>query len=140
ISVYVICILALSISYVINLSGGATSAWGQAHGLGYSENFLILILYTALIPLALLSVRIRSVEELRFVILVWITGSLYGAAFVVAYCNGWISHYDRYWHYSGRAAGFALQPNAQGIYTAMAVPGLLLFWSKLRHWLPRLSI
>lgn len=137
---YIFCALALSASYIINLSRPVSIYWGQAHGLGYDENFFVMLLNAAIVPLAIFAVRVRSLAEFRFIILAWLAGALYGALFAIAYCNDFISHFDWYWVHVGRAAGLAHQPNALGINTVLALPGLLLFWCAARTWPTKILI
>lgn len=139
--VYVVCICALSASYVINYSSQQTIPWAMRHiSLGYDVRFFSLVLNVAVVPLALFAVRICTLAEFRFIILMWTLGALYGAAFTVAYTHGWIHHFDWYYNISGRARGLTPQPNILAINTVLALPGLLLFWCKVHGWLPRLLI
>jgi O-antigen ligase len=137
---YILSVCALSASYGLNFSRGVTIEWQVQHGLGYNANFFSLILNVAIIPLALFAIRMRSLPEFRSVILIWAAAAIYGAAFVVGYCHGYISHYDWYWTHLGRARGLTPHPNVLGINTVMAVPVLLLFWCEVRDWVLRIFI
>lgn len=138
--VYIFCFIGLSASYWINYSNKVTVPYGLTHTLGYSGNFLALVGNATIIPLAVFSIRVRSLAEFRFLILVWTMSALFGALFVVAYCNGYITHYDVYWATVGRASGLTPHPNVLAVNTVLALPGLLLFWCSVRSWLIRIAI
>lgn len=95
--------------------------------------FLKLLFAATLMPLLIFAVPIRSLQEWRFQILAWTAGSLYGAAFAIAYCRGYISgHYEWAWVYLHRASGLTQHPNILGIVTLLAFPGLLLMLVECR--------
>lgn len=131
--VYIVCLLGFMASYVINYKNPATLSYVQ--GFNYNLNFFSFVYGTVVIPLAVFSVRIRSLAEFRFIILAWTIGALYGGLYVIAYINGFISHYDYYWVHFGRAAGLTTQPNVLGFNILLALPGLLILWYHLRSWL-----
>lgn len=138
--VYIYCVLSLSLSYVINYSDPVAIYSKHALSLGYTKNFFSLTLQTVLVPLGVFAILMRSLPELRFVILVWTLTVVLHSLFVIAYCKGLISHYDWHWAYIGRAAGYMFSPNQQGVYSVMALPGLMLFWCYSRSWLVRVFI
>lgn len=138
--VYLFCVLSLSASYLINHASPETIYFSGAHSFGYSGNFFVLIVNTALLPLVVFAIRVRSLPEFRFVIAAWAVGALYQAVYVLAYCNGYITHYDWYWIYLGRASGLTPQPNSLGIDMALTLPALLLFWCEMRSWIVRALI
>lgn len=97
--------------------------------------FFIFFVNAIGVPLVLLLMPSVRVPELRFLILVWTAGSLYGAAFTVAYCNGYIpSHYDWYWVKLGRATGLTPHANILALSSLLAVPGLLMLMTYFRNW------
>jgi hypothetical protein len=112
--------------------------WGT---LGPQEpQFAGLLATAVLMPLATLAVRIKSWSEFRFVLLVGALGSLFGAAYVVAYCNGLLSgQWDRTWVLLSRAQGLTAHPNILGINSMLAFPPLLLLIFECRTRMIRLA-
>jgi hypothetical protein len=106
--------------------------WGT---LGPQEpQFAGLLATAVLMPLTTLAVRIKSWGEFRFVLLVAAAGSLFGAAYVVAYCNGLLpGQWDRTWVLLGRAQGLTAHPNILGINSMLAFPPLLLLLFECRN-------
>jgi hypothetical protein len=112
--------------------------WGT---LGPQEpQFAGLLATAVLMPLVTLAVRIKSWREFRFVLLVAALGSLFGAAYVVAYCNGLLSgQWDRTWVLLGRAQGLTAHPNILGINSMLAFPPLLLLLFECRNRMIKLA-
>lgn len=96
--------------------------------------FLKLFAGVVLMPLVMLLVRIRSATEFRFVLLVGTAGSLYGALFTIAFCNGFIPwHSEPFWTYLRRAQGLNAHPNILGMNTFLALPGLCILLVECRN-------
>ncbi len=96
--------------------------------------FLKLMAGVVLMPLVTLLVRIRSWAEFRFVLLVGTAGSLFGALFTIAYCNGFIPSHDEYfWTHLRRAQGLNPHPNVLGMNTFLGMPGLCILLVECRN-------
>lgn len=131
--IYSVCAMGFTASYVINYKNPSIIYWSPEFS--YNINYLSFVFNTALFPLAVFAVRVRSLAEFRFILLAWTCGALYGGLFVIAYTHGFISHYDYYWVKFGRASGLTTQPNVLGFNIVLALPGLLLFFCEVRGWL-----
>lgn len=84
-------------------------------------------------PQLFIFLRIRSYGELRTLIFIWTAGAVYGAVFTVMYCNGFFSsHVDTFWINGHRASGLTLHPNTLGMASALALPGLVMFYLQYR--------
>lgn len=129
---YVLAALLLTLSYLANLDQNVPLN---------DTNFHIHILLTCALPHAFLFLTIRNPAEMRFHIYCWTLGAVYGAAYTVAFCNGYFpSHEDAFWLINHRARGLTLQPNALALACLLAYPGLLLMFIEYKNWLVRAAV
>lgn len=113
--------------------------WGR---LGAQEPpFLRLMMAVVVMPFAMLAIRLKSWEELRFVLLAWTAGAVCGAVFVVAYCNGLIpGRVEFTWVYFERAHGLTYHPNILGLNSMLALLPVVLLWLDCRSRLVRTTL
>ena len=129
---YLLSALLLTLSYLGNLDQNVTLN---------DTNFHINLLLTCLLPHAFLFLTIRNPAEMRFLIYCWTFGAVYGAAYTVAFCNGYFpAHDDVFWLINHRARGLTLQPNALALACFLAYPGLLLMFIEFRNWMVRAAV
>lgn len=159
---YIVAAVLLALSYIVNATGSLTQfaeplairaqgavpvlpgnfmdfIWGK---LGPQEPpFLELVLATVVMPLAMLTIRIKSWREFRFILLAWTAGGICGAVFVVAYCNGLIpGRVEFTWVYLNRAHGLTFHPNILGINSLLALLPLIMLWRECRRPLVRFAL
>lgn len=119
---YFVVAILLTICYLVNID-----VVDRQH----DELFLILLVNAVLVPVGILFVRTDSLQDLEFLIIAWTAGALYGAAFVVAYCNGLVPwHTEWSWTVIGRAQGLTPHPNMLSLYSVLAFPGLFLMMQR----------
>lgn len=140
--VYLLGALLLTLSYLANLfMPESLTAFGHLQFINacidnhadcnFSQipNFRILFASVIIFPQAFLLLRIRSLDDVRFLIYIWTAGAVYGAGFTVMYCMGWMpGHEDHFWTVLHRARGLTLHPNAMALSCTLAFPGLLLLF------------
>lgn len=89
--------------------------------------FLIFLFNAAIMPVAIFAVRIQSLAGARFMLFAWTAGSLFGAAFAIAYCNGFVpGHWEWSWVYLRRAHGLTGHANMLGMHSLLALPAILM--------------
>ncbi|MBI2382582.1 MAG: O-antigen ligase family protein [Gammaproteobacteria bacterium] len=117
---------------MVKLPKGA-SAYFEGARRGQEFPFLILMFNATVMPLAVFAVRVQSPAEFRFLLMAWTAGSLFGAAFAVAFCNGLIpGRWEWSWTYLKRTHGLTPHANMLGMHSLLAFPGLLLLLHEAR--------
>ncbi|MGJ8668410.1 MAG: O-antigen ligase family protein [Oceanococcus sp.] len=120
----------LTLNANVLFGGGSTSQ---------TKLFLIFLINTSLMPVALWIVRIKRESEWVFLWRMWTFGAVYGALVVVLNCNGlWpFELFDRSWVYIRRASGLTAHANILAAICMLAIPGLLIAFTQSQSWLQR---
>lgn len=122
---YLLAIVLLSFSYFADVLFGCE---GSCH-----KTYAVVTLSTLLTPLAIAQMRIRDLDELRFMLYAWSLGGLIGALFVIGFVYGYFpDHVDLGWRYHHKARGLTPLPNQLGINCVLALPGLLTALARAR--------
>lgn len=103
-------------------------------------NFRTIFLSLIVFPQVFLLLRIRDIAEARTMVFIWTAGAVYGAAFTVLFCWGYIpGHEDWYWAVIHRARGLTGHPNAMALNSALGLPGVLLLFLEARSKLIKIA-
>lgn len=123
------CVLTLC--FVIDEFDSHHSEW---------NTYLVIMTMIILFPQSVLILRIRNVNELNFMMYAWALGGVIGAAYTVAYCNGYFpTHDDPFWYWNHRARGLTPHPNRLGLNCYMTLPGLLMLVYASKHLVGKLT-
>lgn len=106
-----------------------------------NPRFIIFLINTVAVPLSMLLLPRRELAEMRFLVLAWSAGCLYGAGYAVAYVKGYLPGViDWSWVYLRRVSGLTMHANVLGLSSVMAMPGLFMILFSRAPALLRLAV
>lgn len=122
--------LVFTLTLLMNLPTDGTEYW---------KSYAVTVIAAVFTPVAIVLMRVKNIGQMKFMLFAWTLGGLFGAGFILAYCNGYFtSHIDRFWRYHERARGLTHHPNLSGLGCFLTLPGLLLLLSSNRNLIARI--
>lgn len=104
-------------------------------GTAYISTFGVLIIAHVVTPHLVSWMPANNTQHLRFLLLSWTAGGVYGAGFIVLFANGYFQSYvDPIWFYHHRTSGLTSHPNPAGLGCFLSLVGLMYAFWAFKSW------